>query len=178
MWNLDSIHKIGELVAAIAVVISLLFVGFEVQQNNRIQKQVATRSLVRDWSDAYIAYQDPGLACLWVRLMTDNESLTLQESTQIEAVYLRIYKAHEEMHYQYQEGVIDESVWGGFAYTIAAEAAYQGFRDMWQGYRNTFSARFQKYMEELIAATPVDPDAYFMEKTCDTPVGKDYWRPY
>ena len=61
MWNLHNIHKIGELVAAIAVVISLLFVGFEVQQNNKIQKQIATRSLVRDWSDAYIAYQDPGL---------------------------------------------------------------------------------------------------------------------
>ena len=110
--------------------------------------------------------------------MTDNESLMLQEATQIEAVYLRIYKAHEEMHYQYQEGMIDESVWGGFAYTIRAEASYQGFRDMWQGYRNTFSARFQKYMEELMAATPVDPDAYFVEKTCDTPAGKDYWRPY
>ncbi len=40
MWNLDSIHKIGELVAAVAVVISLLFAGLEVQQtikfrNNR-----------------------------------------------------------------------------------------------------------------------------------------------
>ncbi len=33
MWNLDKIHKVGELIAAAAVVVSLLFVGYEVQQN-------------------------------------------------------------------------------------------------------------------------------------------------
>ena len=131
MWNLDSIHKIGELIAAIAVVISLMFVGLEVQQNNIIQNQMATRSLARDWTNAITAYQDPDLACLWVRLMTDDENLTLQEATQIEAVYWRIYKVHEEMHYQYQQGMIDESVWGGFRYTMTAEASYQGFRDWW-----------------------------------------------
>jgi hypothetical protein len=58
MWKLGKIHKIGELVAAIAVVTSLLFVGIEIQQNNQIQSQTATRSLVRDWSDAIAAYME------------------------------------------------------------------------------------------------------------------------
>ena len=33
-----------------------------------IQRQQATRSLSRDWSDATAAFQDPELACLFVRL--------------------------------------------------------------------------------------------------------------
>ena len=40
--NLDMIHKVGELTAAIAVVLSLLFVGYEVQQNSLAQKQSST----------------------------------------------------------------------------------------------------------------------------------------
>ena len=59
MWNLDCIHKVGELTAAVAVVISLVFVGIQVRQNTEIQKQLATRSLARDWNTAAAAYQDP-----------------------------------------------------------------------------------------------------------------------
>ncbi len=95
MWNLDRVHKIGELIAAIAVVISLLFVGVEVQRNNQIQEQLATRSLVRDWSNAIAAYTDPEIACLFVRLGNDCANLTAQEATQIEAALWRIYKVYE-----------------------------------------------------------------------------------
>lgn len=110
--------------SAIAVVASLVFVGFEVQQSNEIERQLATRSLVRDWSDAAAAYTDPDLACLSMRMMSDRESLSLQEATQIESVYWRIYKVNEELHYQFENGMIDESVWGGFRQNIAIEASY------------------------------------------------------
>ncbi len=176
VWDLDRIHKIGELAASVAIVITLLFVGFEVQQNNKLQRQVATRSMVRDWSDTVVAWQDPQLACLWVRLMTDNVNLTLQEITQVETVYWRIYKVYEEIHYQNEEGMIDESVWGGFRTTTALAASSQGFRDWWQGYRVTFSTRFQKYMDGLFAATPVNPKPYYLGMTCDSPIGDGYFR--
>ena len=55
MLNLDKIHKIGELAAAIAVVISPLFVGMEIQQNNQIQKQLATttKEKMRERTEAW-----------------------------------------------------------------------------------------------------------------------------
>ena len=64
MWNLDSIHKVGELTAAVAVVISLVFVGIQVRQNTEIQKQLATRSLARDWNTPRLLIRTPSwLAC-------------------------------------------------------------------------------------------------------------------
>ncbi len=178
MWNLDRVHKIGELIAAIAVVISLLFVGVEVQRNNQIQEQLATRSLVRDWSNAIAAYTDPEIACLFVRLGNDRANLTAQEATQIEAALWRIYKVYEEIHYQYEDGMIDESIWDGFRNNIVVEASYEGYRAWWLGYQKTFSPRFRKYMDETMRATPVNPEPYFLNMECDTPVGTDYWREY
>ena len=64
MWNLDKIHKVGELLAAIAVVLSLLFVGYEIQQNNETQKRLTTRSLARDWGYSVESLQDPDMAWL------------------------------------------------------------------------------------------------------------------
>ncbi len=178
MWNLDRIHKIGELVAAIAVVISLLFVGIEIKQNNNIQRQQATRSLSRDWSDATAAFQDPELACLFVRLGNEREKLTAQEATQIEAVIWRIYKVYEELQYQHEQGMIDESVWNGFRQLIAAEMSFESYRVWWLGYQKTFSPRFRKYMDKMVAEIPINTEAYFLNMECDTPVGDDYWREY
>ena len=178
MWNLEQTHKIGELIASIAVVVSLIFVGVEVQQNNQIQKQLATRSLVRDWSDAYAAYIDPEISCLFLRLNNDRENLTAQEATQVESVLVRLYKVLEELHYQHEQGMIDDSVWSGFKQLITVEASYEGYRVWWLGYQKTFSPRFREFMDHILSSTPVQPEPYFINLKCDTPVGKDYWREY
>jgi len=167
--------RYAEIVSAIAVVASLVFVGIEVQQSNEIEKQFATRSLVNDWSNAISAYSDPELACLSMRMMNDRSNLTLRETTQIEAVYWRIYKVYEELHYQYEDGMIDEPVWGGFRKNIEIEASYEGYRVWWLGYRRTFSPRFQQFMDEMLSTTPIDPEPYFQNLECDSPIGEDYW---
>jgi hypothetical protein len=174
-WNLDKVHKTLEMAGAIAVVISLIFVGLEIQQNNEIQRQMATQSLVRDWSNAVEAYQDPELSCLWLRLMTDKDNLTGQEANQIETVLWRIYKVYEEFHYQHGRGMVDELVWSGFRNTNKVAVSSDGFRAWWQAYRGTFGSRFQKYLDELIATTPLNPKPYFSGITCDTAVGEQYW---
>lgn len=175
MWNLERTHKIGELIASIAVVVSLIYVGVEVQQNNQIQKQIATRSLVRDFSDAYGAFVDPEIACLFLRLGNDREQLTAQEATQIETVLIQIYKVLEELHYQHEQGMIDDSVWSGFQQQITFEAGYEGYRVWWLGYQKTFSPRFREFMDHVLSSTPINSDPYFINMKCDTPVGSDYW---
>jgi len=175
MWDLERTHKIGELVASIAVVVSLIFVGVEVQQNNQIQRQTATRSLVRDFSDAYRAFADPEIACLFIRLVNDRENLTGQEAVQIETILHGQYKVLEELHYQYEQGMIDDSVWIGFRQQITFEAGYEGYRVWWLGYQYIFSPRFREFMDGVLSSTPLNPDPYFINMKCDAPVGSDYW---
>jgi hypothetical protein len=175
MNNLDTVHKIGELAAAIAVVLSLLFVGYEVQQNSIAQKQLATRSLVRDWSDAVATLEDPNLACLSHRLSTDAANLTIREANQIGTAFWRIYKAHEELHYQYEQGMIDELVWNGFKRTAADTMSTRGMRDWWRSYRSLYSERFADYVDDLIAETKMVVEAPFLRMSCDDVVGKEYW---
>ena len=88
MWNLDKIHKVGELTAAIAVVVSLLFVGYEIQENNQTQKRLTTRSLARDWSYAVSSLQESELACLWLRMWNGSADLSAREKIQIEMLNL------------------------------------------------------------------------------------------
>ncbi len=167
MWNLDKIHKVGELIAATAVVVSLLFVGYEVQQNNETQKRLTTRSLARDWSFAVESLQESELACLYLRLWTGSDDLTPGESLRVNMLLWRVYKVHEEFHYQYLDGEMDESVWTGFRNTTRSAAANQAFRDWWSDYRETFGDRFRQHMDDMIATTPVRPRPGTMTANCD-----------
>lgn len=173
--NLDSIHKLGELAAAVAVVLSLLFVGYEVQQNSLAQKQLATRSLVKDWSDAVATLEDPEMACLSHRLATDPTNLTVREAGQIETAFWRIYKAHEELQVQFEQGMIDESVWNGFRRTAVDTMSTAGMRGWWRSYRDLYSERFRQYMDKIIAETPLQSNAPRLNKACDDTVGSEYW---
>jgi hypothetical protein len=169
VWKLNKIHKVGELIAAAAVVVSLLFVGYEVQQNNETQKRLTTRSLARDWSFAVESLQEPELACLYLRMWTGSSDLTPRESLQVNMLLWRVYKVHEEFHYQYLDGEMDESVWTGFRNTTLLAASNQAFRDWWSNYRDTFGDRFRQHMDDMIATTPVRPRAT-MNASCDGPV--------
>ena len=170
MWNLDKIHKVGELIAAAAVVLSLIFVGYEIRQNNETQKRLTTRSLARDWGYAVESLQESELACIYFRMWNGSGDLTEREQVQINMLFWRVFKVHEEIHYQYLDGEMDESVWTGFKNTIASSAANQAFRDWWADYRVTFGDRFRGHMDTMIASTPVLPDMNMVSVDCDTQV--------
>jgi len=77
MWPLSKIHQVGELIAAVAVVISLIFVGYEVRQNNERQIQATTQTMVSDYASGLLAVaNDAELACIYVRGTADYLSLT------------------------------------------------------------------------------------------------------
>lgn len=136
--------------------ISLLFVGYEIQQNNKTQKRLTTRSLARDWSNAVESLQGSELACLWLRMWNESGDLTAREEMQIQMLMWRVYKVHEEIHFQYLEGERDESVWIGFRNTTSGAAKNKAFREWWSGFRLTFGDRFQRHMDDMIAAAPLN----------------------
>ena len=169
MWNLDKIHKVGELWAAVAVVTSLLFVGYEIQQNNETQKRLTTRSLARDWGYSVESLQDPDMACLYLRMWNSSGDLTRRESMQINMLLWRIYKVHEEIQYQYVEGEMDESVWVGFKAATAGAATNPAFRSWWADYKWSFGDRFRDHMEGLIDESTLNADRIERNVDCDAP---------
>ena len=50
MWPLSKIHQVGELIAAVGVLVFLIFVGYEVQQNKETHIQTSTQTLISDYA--------------------------------------------------------------------------------------------------------------------------------
>jgi hypothetical protein len=73
--------NIGEFVAAIAVVASLLFVGFQVRQSDRTQRATSLQSVLDGHRDRTFAplYASEDMADLWARGLTSFDDLSETE---------------------------------------------------------------------------------------------------
>ena len=168
MWPLSKIHQVGELIAAVAVVISLIFVGYEVHQNNQRQIQATTQTMVSDYASGLLAVaNDAELACIYVRGTVDYLSLTGAEQLRLSIWLVAMMRFTEDMYFQMQAGSIDPMIWAGIETTTSQTIRTPGFQQ-WFAHRGTwFSEPFRDYVEGMNkdptavpAATRDDPQCH------------------
>ncbi len=166
-WPLGKILQAAEIIVAVAVVISVIFVGLEVRQNSRAQILSTTQNAVSDYIGSLEALaENPSLACLYVRAVQDYDGLSGSERLRFSAFYMSTYYQLQEMHRLAGEGAIDADTWTGFHALLTETTRYPGVRQWFAQRRSWFSERFQAYIDQLIAeATAVE--AYLFNDQLD-----------
>ncbi|MEN8185392.1 MAG: DUF6082 family protein, partial [Myxococcota bacterium] len=75
--NWDAIGAIGEVVGALAVVISLVYLGYQVREGARASQAETELEAARMWSDLHgQVARDPELARIWDAAHTNPEGLS------------------------------------------------------------------------------------------------------
>jgi hypothetical protein len=111
--NWEAISAIGQLVGALAVVISLIYLAREVRSNARATRHASMRSM----SDALTRWaqqlsEHPHLRELYYRGIHDLESLEGADLVGFSALMLALFRVYKDMYYQKLEGT-DIHVWRG-----------------------------------------------------------------
>lgn len=154
-WPLERMLQVGELVAAVAVIISVVFVAIEIRQNSRAQVQATTQAAVSDYVGSLeLLASDREFACLYTRAAQDFEGLDAADRLRFSAYYMSIYYQLQEMHRLSEEGAIDADTWSGFHSLLQETTRYPGVRQWFAVRRTWFSERFQAYVDELMEQTP------------------------
>ena len=108
--SLQEYALLAEIVGAIAVVLSLLYVGYQVQTNTAEQRVDSVQSITsgyRDLALVYVNNEDAGIA--WHRVLDGEELTKRQVDLMSDSIYAHLM-ALEEVYDKYQEGYIDEEV--------------------------------------------------------------------
>src|SRR5262249_50552376 len=97
--NWEAISAIGQIVGAVAVVISLIYLGSEVRRNTRAQQLAAMRWM----SDAFNRWvqqlaQHPHLTDVYYRGIHDFVSLKNGDLVRFSALMGQAFKVHEELY--------------------------------------------------------------------------------
>ena len=109
--NLSNWASIAEIVSAIGIVASLIFVGFEIRQNNRILEVDAYQARMQDISNAQAQLALSGdLAEIFVKYRNGGvSSLTESEYFRMRRWYQGQIRRVVGQYYRYQRGFLDRA---------------------------------------------------------------------
>jgi hypothetical protein len=164
--KLESWGLVAEVVSAIAVVLSLIFVGLQVRQNSEAQMQTGTQAVVTEYNNGIRALSaDPNLVCLYVRGSQDYFALSGAERVRFSSYFLSMFNVQQQIHRLRLDGAIDEDIWRGFDSqlkdVVRLPGVYQWFETRAHWYGQDFRAYIQSVRTEPpqtdLMLLPADP---------------------
>ena len=146
--NWEAISAIGQLVGALAVVISLIYLTREVRSNARATRHASMRSM----SDALTRWvqqlsEHPHLRELYYRGIHDFESLEGADLVGFSALMVALFRAYEDMYHLKLEGM-DVHVWRGLEVSFRDVNGYPGVQAWWRSRSHWFTEEFAKHINQ------------------------------
>ena len=109
--SLEELGNIGEFVGAVGVVVSLVYLAYQIRQNTgALHSSAYAQTVEQAWLLNLAIAQDPALARAWGEVMAGN-SLTLHEEIQFSAGLSVLFYAMENCFRQFERGLVDLDTW-------------------------------------------------------------------
>ena len=162
--NWDAIGAIAELLGAVGVIASLVYLAGQMRhgreqmdQNTRAMKAGAYQLLHEYIGESANSLPSPEMD-LVRRGSDDFHQLGEQDAYRFGQWALRMVITLEGAHYQYRTGMLDEDRWRLFHSAIQGYFALPGFRQWWEatqgGLVNMLNPEFVALVEEILGEEP------------------------
>jgi hypothetical protein len=150
--NWDAIGAVGELISAIAVVMTLIYVAMQLRQNTDALRSSTWQS-IQDAEQRYdtLLTGDPDLIALFLRGSTQGRSeLTDPESAfRYDLIAKQLIDLFHTHHYQHEIGMITDDWWQTWVKQYEdAIGSWPGFREAFKQRYPFFRPSFQRFVDE------------------------------
>ena len=144
--------SIAEIAGAVAVVISLVYVGYGLRENTRaIEAQTRQAFAAQDLTFIGSGLDQTVVARALAKLQSDEE-LSHVEQSQLETRQHLNFRIFENAYYQYQKGTLEQAEWARYARIIRRNiCANEPAQSMWNGHPTTFQPDFRRVVDEIFA---------------------------
>ena len=148
--NWEAISAIGQLVGALAVVISLIYLAREVRSNARATRHAAMRSTLDNFNRlAQQLTEHSDLAELYYRGVDDFESLEGVDRARFSWFMHQMFRNMEDMYHQHLKGHLDPHLWRGLEVIMRDLNTAPGVQAWWRSYSGWFGGEeFAKFINQ------------------------------
>ena len=145
--NWDAVGAIGEIVGALAVLLTLFYLSIQIRQNIKL-----ARSQIREQrtiSSQEVMYQHAAHGDL-VAKAAGGETLTEGEKVTMNMLSRALFRSYEAYLHHYLNGLFDEGEWQGMKQNIRTSFQSGRYVKAWEEIGNEFSPELQRLVEEVI----------------------------
>ncbi len=151
--NWDAISAVSELVGAVGVIASLLYLAVQVRGSTRasaVQAKLESTRLLNDFIDSLIS--NPELNDLWLRGLADLGSLSKAEYYRFSNMSLKAFWFFSAGHFQFRAGTITEDDFHEMLTVLRYWLRGPGCRAWWVKIgRDSVAPHLRKFVEAEIA---------------------------
>ena len=157
MVQLESLANLGEIVGAIAVVVSLVYLAVQVRQNTQAQRtENFSRALDRVAAMQASLSQDSDAAVVFAKGVEEPSELSPIERIQFTWAMYELFGAFEFMFLASDTDAIPEEVWQRWSSAVAWWLTFPGVQTWWKVRPIPFTDSFTTYVESLLENNPTD----------------------
>ena len=152
--NWEAIGAIGEVVGAIAVILSLLYVGRQIHTSSQIALAVTERDAAKAWSDTTASLsQDPQIASVYARGIKNEDELSEHERIQFESLINRMMLHHSNVLRMYEKGLVEKDLLDSTDRVVLGLLRSEGVVQWWNGFGQYFTESYQQHVSDLLSST-------------------------
>ena len=155
--DFQTLANLGEIIGAVAVVISLIYLAIQVRQNTTAQQiENYTRALDRVSSLQAQFGKDGETAMMFARGVRDANSLTRVEKVRFTWILYEMFGALEFMFHASQSDAMPEEVWTRWSMTVRYWMNHPGVMTWWKLRPVPFTKSFTAFVESVAENDPED----------------------
>lgn len=147
--TLQELASIAEILSALGVIASLLFVGWQIRENT-----VATKAHIHEQiTQSYLAWLGSAIAnpeayATGIKVTeAELSSLSDAEKTFFFGTALGYFKQFELMYVQNRKGIMDGDIWDAWSVYILMYFHQPGIQVWWKSRRDAFIPEFREFLE-------------------------------
>jgi len=157
--NWEVVGAISDVLAAIAVIVTLGYVAVQIRQNTSALRSAATQGTHDQSAAQYdLLASDPELSDIFVRGLEAPDTLNRIETGRFYAFLLGVIFRFQNWHLQTQSQALDKEHIESWARVLRQISGMPGFQRFWEDRRHIFTPTLVAYLEQDVFLRERDPD--------------------
>jgi hypothetical protein len=154
--TLQDLGNLGEFAAAVATLITLVYLAIQVRQNTRAVRNSTVQEIGRDLAAGMDQLNpDPALNRIWYEGIRDFGALSQEEQRRFASYFTSVLRRYENLLYQTRHGTLDPDAWLGVRRQLGFAFAQAGTVVWWKQAKNLFHPDLVKFIDNEICTIQV-----------------------
>jgi hypothetical protein len=153
--NWEALGAVGEIVGAVAVVVTLVYLALQIRQNSRLIK-ASTHQGASEWVRTVVTLtaQDAETARVFTQGLSDPRSLEDSEQAQFAMLMFLVFAGYQNFFEYHRDGAIGEVQWRNGREIIRWYLSQPGAQLWWHRHKDRISDDFVAYAEANLMPPP------------------------
>jgi hypothetical protein len=146
--NWEAIGSIGEVVGAVAVIATLIYLSRQIRQHTSALRSTATQAAHDQAGSVYhLLCSDPEMAGIFRRGTSAPDELTADELARLNAFHSLTQFYLQNWYWQTRARLMDDALLSSWSAITAGVSATPGFKQFWAQRRHVYSPEYREWLE-------------------------------